>query len=103
MTPLLRAVADAAGDTPVLVKIAPDLTDDGIRRIGELVGELGLAGVIATNTTLSRDGLATDPAVVAAAGAGESREPLSPPDRSRSCGSSASPSPRGPAWCPSAG
>lgn len=70
LTPLLRAVADAAGDTPVLVKIAPDLTDDGIRRIGELVGELGLAGVIATNTTLSRDGLATDPAVVAAAGAG---------------------------------
>jgi dihydroorotate dehydrogenase len=68
--PLLRAVAEAAGSTPVLVKIAPDLDDDGIRRIGELVGELGLAGVIATNTTLSREGLASDAAVVDAAGAG---------------------------------
>ncbi|KQO82973.1 MULTISPECIES: quinone-dependent dihydroorotate dehydrogenase [unclassified Frigoribacterium] len=68
--PLLTEVARAAGSTPVLVKIAPDLDDDGIRRIGELVGELGLAGVIATNTTLSRDGLSTDSVAVEAAGAG---------------------------------
>jgi dihydroorotate dehydrogenase len=56
--------------TPVLVKIAPDLDDDGVRRIGGLVTELGLAGVIATNTTLSREGLTTPASVVEAAGAG---------------------------------
>ncbi|QNE46642.1 quinone-dependent dihydroorotate dehydrogenase [Glaciihabitans sp. INWT7] len=70
LTPLLTAVNAAAGDTPVLVKIAPDLTDDQVRRIAELAVELGLAGIIATNTTLSRDGLVTDAAIVEAAGAG---------------------------------
>jgi len=70
LAPLLEAVRDAAGHTPVLVKIAPDLDDDGVRRIGALVTELGLAGVIATNTTVSREGLATEGAVVEAAGAG---------------------------------
>jgi len=52
------------------VKIAPDLVDDEVRRITGLALELGLAGIIANNTTLSRDGLVTDPAVVEAAGAG---------------------------------
>ncbi len=70
LAPLLTAVRDAAGTTPVLVKIAPDLTDDQVRRISELAVSLGLAGIIATNTTLSREGLRADPAVVAAAGAG---------------------------------
>ncbi|WP_370543946.1 quinone-dependent dihydroorotate dehydrogenase [Frigoribacterium sp. VKM Ac-1396] len=70
LAPLLEAVRDAAGRTPVLVKIAPDLDDEGVRRIGALVTDLGLAGVIATNTTLSREGLDTDRAVVEAAGAG---------------------------------
>ena len=70
LTPLLTAVNDAAGNTPVLVKIAPDLTDDQVRRIAELAVELGLAGIIATNTTLSREGLVTDAAIVEAAGAG---------------------------------
>jgi len=70
LAPLLEAVRDAAGRTPVLVKIAPDLDDDGVRRIGGLVTELGLAGVIATNTTLSREGLTSDPRAVEAAGAG---------------------------------
>jgi dihydroorotate dehydrogenase len=70
LRPLLTAVRDAAGETPVLVKIAPDLTDDGIRTIARLAVELGLAGIIATNTTLSRDGLETEPRVVEAAGAG---------------------------------
>ena len=70
LTPLLSAVNDAAGHTPVLVKIAPDLTDDQVRRIAELAVELGLAGIIATNTTLSREGLVTDAAIVEAAGAG---------------------------------
>ena len=70
LAPLLTAVNDAAAETPVLVKIAPDLTDDQVRRIAELAVELGLAGIIATNTTLSREGLVTDAAIVEAAGAG---------------------------------
>jgi len=68
--PLLAAVKDVAGTTPLLVKIAPDLTDEQVERIARLAVELGLAGIIATNTTISRDGLRTDPAVVEAAGAG---------------------------------
>jgi dihydroorotate dehydrogenase len=70
LAPLLRAVQARAGSTPLLVKIAPDLTDDEVTRIAGLVVELGLDGIIATNTTISRDNLRTDPAVVAAAGAG---------------------------------
>jgi dihydroorotate dehydrogenase len=70
LAPLLTAVRDAAEGTPVLVKIAPDLSDDEVRRISELTVSLGLAGIIATNTTLSREGLLTDPAIVEAAGAG---------------------------------
>ena len=69
LSPLLAAVKGAAGDTPVLVKIAPDLTDDEARKIAELAVEL-LDGIIATNTTLSRADLATAPSVIEAAGAG---------------------------------
>lgn len=42
---------------PVLLKIAPDLTDDQLLDIIDIVKETKIAGVIATNTTLSRDGL----------------------------------------------
>ncbi len=70
LAPLLEAVRDAAAGRPVLVKIAPDLSDDEALRIAALVVRLGLAGIVATNTTLSRDGLRTAPAVVEAAGAG---------------------------------
>ena len=70
LAPLLTAVKSAAGAVPVLVKIAPDLTDDAAVRIAELAVELGLAGIIANNTTLSRENLVTDQAVVDAAGAG---------------------------------
>ena len=70
LAPLLSAVQRAAGETPVLVKIAPDLSDDEVRRITGLALELGLDGIIASNTTLSRENLATDASVVAAAGAG---------------------------------
>ncbi|HEY4152765.1 MAG TPA: quinone-dependent dihydroorotate dehydrogenase [Pseudolysinimonas sp.] len=70
LAPLLEAVRDTAAPVPVLVKIAPDLSDDEVRKIAELAVRLGLAGIVATNTTLSREGLRTDPAVVAAAGAG---------------------------------
>ena len=70
LEPLLTAVRDAAGSTPVLVKIAPDLTNDEVARISELAVRLGLSGIIATNTTLSRENLRTDAATVEAAGAG---------------------------------
>jgi dihydroorotate dehydrogenase len=70
LAPLLSAVKVVAGEKPLLVKIAPDLTDEQVAKIAELVVDLGLAGIIATNTTISRDGLRTDPAVVEAAGAG---------------------------------
>ncbi|MGN6272974.1 MAG: quinone-dependent dihydroorotate dehydrogenase [Protaetiibacter sp.] len=70
LEPLLTAVRDAAGEVPVLVKIAPDLTDEQALRIAELVLRIGLAGIVATNTTLSREGLTTAPDVVEAAGEG---------------------------------
>jgi dihydroorotate dehydrogenase len=70
LRPLLDAVRDAAGTTPLLVKIAPDLPDDEIVAIARLAVDAGLAGIIATNTTISREGLVTDPATVAAAGDG---------------------------------
>lgn len=70
LRPLLQAVKDAAGLTPLLVKIAPDLPDDEVTAIAGLAVDLGLAGLIATNTTISREGLVTDPTVVEAAGAG---------------------------------
>lgn len=42
---------------PILLKIAPDLTNDQLDDIVEIVTETGIAGIIATNTTLSREGL----------------------------------------------
>ncbi|HET6300268.1 quinone-dependent dihydroorotate dehydrogenase [Microbacterium sp.] len=70
LRPLLQAVKDACGRTPLLVKIAPDLPDDEITGIAALAVDVGLAGLIATNTTISREGLVTDPGVVAGAGDG---------------------------------
>ncbi|MBQ1014126.1 quinone-dependent dihydroorotate dehydrogenase, partial [Micromonospora sp. M51] len=67
-TPGLRSLQDRAhldallgalvGEKPVLVKIAPDLTEAAIAELLEVCLARGAAGVIATNTTLSRDGLA---------------------------------------------
>ncbi|WJL95403.1 quinone-dependent dihydroorotate dehydrogenase [Microbacterium sp. ET2] len=68
--PLLEAVKDAAGATPLLVKIAPDLADEDIVEVARLAVDGGLSGIIATNTTIDREGLTTDPQTVAAAGAG---------------------------------
>jgi dihydroorotate dehydrogenase len=58
LRPILSAVR-AQTTTPVLVKIAPDLSDSDIDDIADLAVELGLAGIVATNTTVSREGLAT--------------------------------------------
>jgi dihydroorotate dehydrogenase len=55
---------------PILLKIAPDLTDAQLDDIADIVRETGLAGVIATNTTISRSGLQTAEAEVTAIGAG---------------------------------
>jgi len=76
LRPLLvavRAACDRASPTrrvPLLVKIAPDLADADIDAIADLALELGLDGIIATNTTIARTGLATPAAAVAALGAG---------------------------------
>ena len=57
------AVREAADRTvtgrrvPLLVKIAPDLADEDIDAVADLAVELGLDGIIATNTTIARDGL----------------------------------------------
>ena len=66
-TPGLRTLQDKSaiaallgalvGKTPVLVKIAPDLSEPAIAELLEVCLAYGAAGVIATNTTLSRDGL----------------------------------------------
>jgi dihydroorotate dehydrogenase len=73
----VRAALDAAvcggqpnRRVPLLVKIAPDLADADVDAIADLALELGLDGIIATNTTVSRDGLASPPGEVASAGAG---------------------------------
>ena len=70
LAPLLRAVKDAAGATPLMVKIAPDLPDEEITAIAQLAVAEGLDGIIAHNTTIGRDGLKTDAALLDAAGAG---------------------------------
>ena len=45
---------------PILLKIAPDLSDDQLIDIIEIVNETKIAGVIATNTTISREGLQSE-------------------------------------------
>jgi dihydroorotate dehydrogenase len=73
--PLLVAVRRRADDVatervPLLVKIAPDLDDADVLAVAELAREIGLDGLIATNTTISRSGLVTDPGEVERIGAG---------------------------------
>ncbi|MCW2764441.1 MAG: dihydroorotate oxidase [Nocardioides sp.] len=75
LQPLLehvRSTADGASEqrVPMLVKIAPDLGEDDVLAVADLAGAIGLDGIIATNTTTSRDGLRTDAAKVADIGAG---------------------------------
>ena len=85
LRPLLvavRAACDLASPTrrvPLVVKIAPDLADADIDAVADLALELGLDGIIATNTTIARTGLATPETTVAALGAGGlSGAPLAP-------------------------
>jgi dihydroorotate dehydrogenase len=74
LRPILAAV-QAETSKPVLVKIAPDLSDQDVDEIADLAVELGLAGIVATNTTVSREGLAT-PGVEALGAGGVSGPPV---------------------------
>jgi dihydroorotate dehydrogenase len=81
LRPLLTAVRTASDATgrrvPLLVKIAPDLADDDVVAVADLALELGLDGIVATNTTTARAGLRSSAAKIAAAGGGGlSGEPL---------------------------
>lgn len=76
LEPLLAAVRRRADEVsparrvPLLVKIAPDLSDDDVLAVADLALASGLDGIIATNTTISRDGLASSTADVERVGAG---------------------------------
>lgn len=64
LTALLKALQGINNETkkpkPVLLKIAPDLTDEQLLDIIDIVSETKIAGVIATNTTISREGLQSE-------------------------------------------
>ncbi|GAA4381036.1 quinone-dependent dihydroorotate dehydrogenase [Nocardioides caricicola] len=70
LEPILTAVQKIAEGTPLLVKIAPDLADDDVLGVADLALAIGLDGIIATNTTISREGLRTPAARVEEIGAG---------------------------------
>ena len=75
LRPLLLAVRGGADEAagrhvPLLVKIAPDLADEDVDAVAALALEIGLDGIIATNTTISRDGLRTKAETVWDCGAG---------------------------------
>ena len=76
LRPLLSAVRTALDEAstsrrvPLLVKIAPDLADQDIDAVADLALELGLDGIIATNTTIRRDGLRSSESEVSACGVG---------------------------------
>jgi dihydroorotate dehydrogenase len=79
LTALLRALTERNAELaarlgteprPILLKIAPDLTEPQVAAIVEMTKEVPIAGLVATNTTLSREGLRAPAARVAAVGAG---------------------------------
>jgi dihydroorotate dehydrogenase len=74
LRPILTAVQTVIGGSQrkpqLLVKIAPDLDDADVDAVADLAMELGLHGIIATNTTIARSGLTTAMAEVTALGAG---------------------------------
>ncbi len=67
---LIRHPMQSVAYRPVLLKVAPDLTDGQIDDIAEVCRNTGLDGIVATNTTISREGLASPPSVVARLGGG---------------------------------
>jgi dihydroorotate dehydrogenase len=55
---------------PILLKIAPDLTNEQLDEIIDIVKSTGIDGIVASNTTISRDGLTTPAQVISEIGAG---------------------------------
>ena len=82
LRPILAAVRAALDEAsprrrvPLLVKIAPDLADADVDAVAALALDLGLDGIIATNTTVSREGLVDSAAVADAGPGGLSGDPL---------------------------
>lgn len=72
LTEMLQALAEAntPDPRPILLKVAPDLERKSLDDIAEVVATTGVRGVIATNTTLSREGLATSEDRIREIGAG---------------------------------
>ena len=75
LAPILKVVKAESLGKPVLVKIAPDLADEDVIAVAALVKKLDIAGVIATNTTISRENLMSTGKSVAETG-GLSGAPL---------------------------
>lgn len=73
---LVAALRAEAGETPLLVKIAPDLTDEAIGEVLQVCADHRLAGLIATNTTLGRNGLTPHDAATGEEAGGLSGRPL---------------------------
>ena len=66
----VKAKNEELGAKPLMLKIAPDLTEGQLDDIVGIVNELKLSGIVATNTTISRAGLKASQEKVAAMGAG---------------------------------
>lgn len=66
----LKLKAEEHIQKPILLKIAPDLTQSQLDDVIDLAREIQLDGLVASNTTISREGLITDAAVVTEIGAG---------------------------------
>lgn len=62
---------------PIFVKVAPDLSDDQLDEVVDVVAAAGASGLIATNTTIARDHLAPSDVAVGAETGGLSGAPLS--------------------------
>lgn len=62
--------AKTAGPKPILLKIAPDLTDEQLDDIISIVHQTGISGVVATNTTVAREGLQTSESTLQKLGSG---------------------------------
>jgi dihydroorotate dehydrogenase len=73
---LVGALQAESGGTPLLVKIAPDLTDEAIGEVLQVCADHSVAGLIATNTTIAREGLALRDAARAVEAGGLSGRPL---------------------------
>jgi dihydroorotate dehydrogenase len=76
LRPLLGAVREALDEVsparrvPLLVKIAPDLADEDVDAVADVALDLRLDGIIATNTTIGRDGLVSNADDIERCGAG---------------------------------